>query len=350
MPKVRAKLGFLVHLKEMFHHYGAVWKQMSPDEFEIVVAGGTEERSRIHAAAAEQGYHSVDVDSIINNGERYRHLVSNHCLENINGTPLVQIIGECNIRFMYALGKARHNFAAWNNLYNMIMCFGPYQAERLQFCESTVKLQMGYPRYDEFFCGNQDGASIAQKYGCDPNRKTIVWLPTWRELCSLDLYSDQMELLSSEYNLVVKPHPLSVQTEQERIERLRQKSFTRIITEHVDNLELFQVADFVVCDYGGPAFGALYLDKKLILLNMPGAETDQLTGGDSAEFSLRHSFPGLDTLSIPKIWGLLEDDGFWEERKQQARKLRDYYFAPFQGFSANVAAQALKHREAILAA
>ena len=350
MAKVREPLGFLVHLAEMFNHYGAVWKLMPSDAFEIVVTGSGEERERIHRLAAERGYQSVDAGQCIQGGERYRHLVSNHCLENINGTPLAKVLGEYNIRFMYALGKARHNFADWNRLYNMIMCFGPYQVEKLAFCESTVKLQMGYPRYDDYFLTNQDPGKIAAQYGCDPDRQTIVWLPTWRELCSLDLYAEQLSLLASAYNVIVKPHPLSVQSEPARIERLQQLPFTRVITEHLDNLELFRIADFVVCDYGGPAFGALYLDKKIILLNVPGAENDSLTGHDSADIALRHSLPALDAFTIPKIWGLLEDEAMWEQQKLSRRQLRNNYFAPYQGFSASVAAQALGNREIILAA
>lgn len=350
MTKIREQLGFLVHLAEMFNHYGAVWKHMSADEFEIVVTGSNEERERIHRIAAEQGYRAVDAGQCIQRRERYRHLVSNHCLENINGTPLIQILGEYNIRFMYALGKARHNFADWNRLYNMIMCFGPYQVEKLAFCESTVKLQMGYPRYDEYFSTDHDNGKILTHYGCNPELQTIVWLPTWRELCSIDLYAEQISLLTSAYNVIVKPHPLSVQTEHARIERLQQLPFTRVITEHVDNLELFRIADFMVCDYGGPAFGALYLDKKVFLLNVPGAEDDALTGGDSADISLRQSLPNLDTFTIPKIWGLLEDEETWGQQQLIRRQLRNYYFAPYQGFSASVAAQALGNREIILAA
>jgi hypothetical protein len=323
---------------------------MSADEFEIVVTGSNEERERIHRIAAEQGYRAVDAGQRIQRRERYRHLVSNHCLENINGTPLVQILGEYNIRFMYALGKARHNFADWNRLDNMIMCFGPYQVEKLAFCESTVKLQMGYPRYDEYFSTDHDNGKILTRYGCNPDLQTIGWLPTWRELCSIDLYAEQMSLLTSAYNVIVKPHPLSVQTEHARIERLQQLPCTRVITEHVDNLELFGIADFVVCDYGGPAFGALYLDKKVFLLNVPGAEDDALTGGDSADISLRQSLPNLDTFTIPKIWGLLEDEETWGQQQLISRQLRNYYFAPYQGFSASVAAQALGNREIILAA
>jgi hypothetical protein len=350
MSKVREQLGFLVHLAEMFNHYGAVWKLMPSDGFEIVVTGSTEERERIHRIAAERGYRSIDAEEPVKRGERYRHLVSNHCLENINGTPLAQILGEYNIRFMYALGKARHNFATWNRLYNMIMCFGPYQVEKLALCESAVKLQMGYPRYDEYFSTGGNAGKIAKHYGCNLDFQTIVWLPTWRELCSLDLYAKQIALLASAYNIVVKPHPLSVQTERARIEHLHQLPFTAVVTDHVDNLELFRIADYVICDYGGPAFGALYLDKNIILLNVPGAENDALTGPDSADIALRRSLPNLDAFTIPKIWGLLEDDATWEQQKRIRRQLRDYYFAPYQGFAASVAAQALGNRELILAA
>lgn len=350
MAHVREQLGFLVHLSEMFNHYGAVWQQLPPESFEIVITGEAPERERTRQMADALGYRSVEAEQCLAERLRYRHLVSNHCLENIDGTPLVRLLGEFNIRFMYALGKARHNFAEWNRLYDMIMCFGPYQVEKLAFCDTSVKLQMGYPRYDAYFNETPDRDELLHRHGCDPARQTLVWLPTWRELCSLDLYGEQIALLANTYNVVVKPHPLSVSGEPGRIERLQRLPLTRVITGQLDNLELFRLADCVLCDYGGPAFGALYLDKKLVLLNVPGAENDSLTGGDSADIALRRHIPSLDTFTVPKLWGMLEDSALWEAQKHIRRRLRDYYFAPYQGFAASVAAKALGNRDIILAA
>ena len=349
MTRLREQLGFVVHAAEMFNHYGPVWKLMPSDSFEIVVAASGEERVRIHQMAMMSGYTSVDAVQLIKERERYHHLVSNHSLASVDGVFVMQSLGERNIRFMYALGKARHNFAEWNKLYDMIMCFGPYQVENLDFCESSIKAQMGYPRYDDYFNKEENKEEIAARYDCDPNLPTIVWLPTWVDLCSLDLYSKDLAALSSAYNVIVKPHPLSIHTEQARIERLRGLPFTRVITEHVDNLELFRIADYVACDYGGTAFGALYLDKNILLLNVPGAENDVLTGKESADITLRETLFSIDPSKASEIPELLADDVMWEQQKQVRRQLRGRYFAPYQGFSAIVAANVFKNRRIILA-
>lgn len=86
-----------------------------------------------------------------------------------------------------------------------------------------------------------------------------------------------------QYNVIVKTHPLSASAEPDALKVLRQYPFTSVITHVYDNLTLFRCADFVVCDYGGTPFGALYLDKNLLLLNVQNAADDALTGDNSPD-------------------------------------------------------------------
>jgi len=333
----------------MFHHYGPVWEQLERGEFELVAAGPADDRARTCERAARAGYQCVDADELLDGGERYRHLVSNHPLEMSRGKRLVELLGVTQIRFMYALGKARHNFADWNRLYRLILCFGPYQAQHLAFATESVKVQMGYPRYDHFFSESVDKEVLRQRFGCDPARKTLVWLPTWMGLSSIDQYAYLIALLSEQYNVIVKPHPLTIRSEPERVARLQAQSFTRVITEMVDNLDLYRIADWVLCDYGGPIFGAIYLDKNLALLNVPGAEGDALTGADSAEIGLRKVLPNFNESELYGIWDLLEDEEYCRAQSMVRRGLREQFFAPNYGNSAAVAARALRQRDSLLA-
>lgn len=345
-----SEIGFLVHTAELFNHYGPVWEKIDVDGFQVIVSGSPFERQRIIELANEFNISHVTADEVLRAGYHFPVLVSNHCLEKHMGKRLIYEIGVRQIRFMYALGKGRHNFSDWNRNYDIILCFGPYQVEKLGFCDSTIKIQMGYPRYDQYFDMDIDRNSLLKELGCDPDRKTIVWMPTWLALSSIDLYADELSKLTDKYNVIVKTHPLSMEAEPEKVNRLSELPFTTVIPTVFDNLFLYKIADYVFCDYGGPSFGALYLDKKLLLLNIPNPEADQLTGNDSPDIFLREDIVNVNPTDAGNIRHLLGDEALWNEQSGVRHRLRRKFFAPNYGFSSDVAALAIKNAETIIKA
>lgn len=342
------KIGFVVHVAEMFNHYGPVWEKMDVNEFQIIVCGSDFERKRTIELAKEIKINYIIVDEVINQRYKYPILVSNHPFGEHHSEPLINLIGIYQVRFMYALGKSKYNFSEWNSLYHIILCFGPYQADSLAFCDSVIKLQMGYPRYDKYFNMVLNKEKLLNELGCDPEKKTIVWLPTWVELSSITLYSEAISKLSEQYNIIVKTHPLSLEIEPSKIKLLEKLPFTRVITSIFDNLYLYTISDYVFCDYGGTAFGAIYLDKNLLLLNVPNAVNDSLTGKDSPDILLREDIVNIDYDISNQLSSILNDKLIWKKQKAIRRKIRNKYFAPNYGFSSQVAALAIKNTEIIV--
>ena len=332
----------------MFNHYRPVWQELGKNNFDLVLYGDQSNRQISRNMAKAEGYRVVEHELVRDSDTKYPIFVSNHSMYEHKKRPINFWLGEVQVRFMYALGKAKHNFSSWNNDYNLILCFGPYQAQRLKQCCSAAVFEMGYPRYDRYFTNSLDKAKIHQELGLDSNKQTIVWLPTWKELSSIDNFADAMSALSVKYNLVVKTHPLAAVEEPERLEQLKKLTFTKVITEIYDNLNLYTIADWVVADYGGPAFGALYLDKPLILLNMPNAENDELTGFDSPDILLRESIVNIDQQQRWQIEDLILQNNVWQQQKESRRKLRQQHFCPSYGFSARLAAAAIQNVKHIL--
>ncbi len=342
------EIGFLVHTAELFVHFGPVWEKLGLDAFQIVVAGSPFENQRILELAKNNSISHVLVNDVITSGYRYPVMVSNHSITEYAGKPLVSIIGIHQIRFMYALGKGRHNFADWNRCYDIILCFGPYQVEKLKFCADTIKIQMGYPRYDKYFSMQIDEDAFLKQLGCDPGKETILWLPTWKDLSSIDLYADQLSKLSGEYNIIAKTHPLSLEAEPHKIERLTEMPFTAVISNVFDNAYLYKVSDYVLCDYGGPLFGALYLDKNLLLLNIPNPGSDELAGDESPDILVRKDIVNIDPDDACNLGGILKNKALWEEQKAVRQNMRKTFFAPHYGFSSEVAALAIKNAGTII--
>lgn len=258
--------------------------------------------------------------------------------------PITKYLGNTNLRFMYAAGKLRHNLAPWNKYYDGILCFGPYHERAFRKVVDVPVRQMGFPRFDRFFNGDYEIDKIAESHNCDPSRPTLVWLPTWRELSSVGHFNEEVAALTDDYNVVVKVHPLMPSMEPEKVEQLKILPFNRVIDTPEDNLPLYCLADSMLFDYGGPPFGAIYIDKPFILLDAPSAENDQLTGPNSPDILLRRNFAHFPPGSN-KIREVLSNPNWRDRHSEIAGKWRNQLFAKNYGSSASFAADAIINRK-----
>lgn len=338
------RIGFLVHSAELLNHYGCVWDLLPRGSFDVLLHG---EAASLEKAEFSRWECTVgSTAEILGAKTRYRYLVSNHPLV-LGETPLIKLLGNANVRFMYAAGKSGWNLLGWNDLYDVILCFGPYHAAEFEKCSDAVVLQMGYPRFDRYFTTSPDRRELQKQYGCDPSKKNVVWLPTWKSLSSVGLFDQEISALADKYNVVVKLHPLMPESEPERVTAMKRYPFTRLIADASDNLPLYQLADFMLFDYGGPPFGAIYTDKNMILLNVPDAENDELTGNQSPDIRIRQNLVNVNA-GERAIARLLADETIWKAQRSARRAIRKVFFAPYFGFSSRVAASALLNLDSVI--
>jgi len=341
-------LAFVINSVEFVNHYRLVWQELGNGSF-AVIAGGIEEKPEaIQAFVTGQGFPCRTVADVLASRDRYRFLVSHHPFMS-GELASISELGERHIRFMYGLGKAGWNFNPWNRLYEAILCFGPHQKEALAAVTDSLLIEMGYPRFDRFFHGDFQREPLLQAYGCDPSRRTLVWLPTWSDLASIARYQDVMSSLTGSFNIVVKLHPFMRHKSPQEVEELRRRRFTAIIDEPIDNVALYVLADWIVADYGGPMFGALYTDRRLLLLDLPDVGSHELLGENSPDLMLRKVVPSLAEPDPARLMALLLDEALWQRQRDVAAALRKELFAPYYGCSAKVAAAVLANIDSILA-
>jgi hypothetical protein len=338
------RLAFLLQSLELINHFAPVWDQLPGGSFDVVLHGVPEAPGREALKRWQCGVSRSE--DVLREGWRYHYLVSNHPVEG-GEPPLIRRLARRNVRFMYAPGKSGWNLSAWNSLYDLILCFGPHHAAAFAASTDALVLQMGYPRFDRFFNEQITAAELYARFDCDLSRETVVWLPTWKSLSSVDLFDTEISALTEHYNVVVKLHPLMSESEPERVSALRKHRFTHVISDSSDNLALYQLADYMLFDYGGPPLAGIYTDKRLILLSVPGAETDPLTGPESPDLHIRQ-YLGEVSVGEGAIAGMLADSARWVAQAPVRKMLRKTYFAPHFGFSANVAADALLRLELLL--
>ena len=105
--------------------------------------------------------------------------------------------------------------------------------------------------------------------------------------------------------------------------------------------KLFKVADFVLCDHGGSAFGALYLGKKLVLLKTPKYDAS-LMAKNSSNLELMKYFPAVTVNEVDSLRLMFNDTVYWQKVLKNSRQLSDRYFANYRGTSSVTAANALR--------
>lgn len=345
------RTGFLLSDFSLINHYKNVWDLLPAGSFDIILHG---EAIQLYENSIKTGSNifskwqcKITTTSELHNSNRkYQYVVSNHPVCTFQ-TPLIKTIGKFNIRFMYAAGKSKWNLASWNNLYDVILSYGPYHAEAFKKCSEAIILQIGYPRLDEFFTQKIKINQLCARYNCNPTKKTVVWLPTWKTLSSVGLFDEEIFSLTDKYNVVVKVHPLMYGSEPERVAALKKYPFTDFIFDNSDNQPLYQLADYMLFDYGGPPLAGIYTDKNMLLLNVPDANKNELTGDDSPDILIRKNIVNIDA-GTGKIASLLADESIWEKQRGVRQTIRSIYFAPYYGFSSIVAANALLNLDNIL--
>jgi CDP-Glycerol:Poly(glycerophosphate) glycerophosphotransferase len=389
------KIAFLVHEPIMYAHYSAVWAAMDTKTFVIVLLSAFSKNVEMVTAGAmecvekirELGYEYIYLDDLLRERTKFRYVVSNHCMGGSSRHPMKRFrlnnfmrslmnraygtigvkkrfaveyfdpiqyiplqVGENQIRFMYGadIGEG-WSLQPWNEIYDLFLCHGPNDEAALRKRFKGKTMLMGYPRYDEFFDPALETDTLLNEFDVDRTKKTILWITTTGAgASSIPSFARSISGLLDQYNVIVRPHPIAFRAEPDDIELLRSLHF-KIDSDALRNMnKLYKVADFVLCDYGGSAFSAIYLGKKLILLDVPGSKKSPWLQSAS-NFELYEAVPVLGVEAFHSIHNIIADAGFWETWAEKSTALFKRYFADNRGTSSRKAVEILSNLDSIIA-
>jgi len=399
--KVINKVAFLVHEPVMYAHYSSVWAEMERNSFVIVLLG-VFSRERITESIAVKDFlnkiKSLDyeftyLDDLVADKVKYQYVVSNHIMGGSSAQPeawtrkvkrkvknairrslnlglsafgheqksfkliarpiqyLPLQAGIRQIRFMYGADISDGwSLAEWNRIYDLYLCHGPNDETRLKERFKGKTVFMGYPRYDAYFSSSLDIDETIAEFGLDREKQTVLWMPTVdaynENICSIPFFAESVSSLMGDFNVIVRPHPLSFTQDRAGIELLESLGFNIDRNTIRDMNPLYRIADVVLCDYGGSAFGALYLGKQLVFLETP-SKRGVISNGSSTLELMRH-FPTLKTADINNLRTLLNDKEYWQEQLARGRELSDVFFADYRGNSSEKTARILENIDSIL--
>lgn len=342
------RVAFFVHTSELLNHFAPIWDSMNYLEFDVIFKNKKDMLE--FKSDSNWNCRTVYLGDVLNGRWRYECLVSNHAAHSaprniLNvGLHLFEIIAVENLRLQYAAGKIGWNLSEWNRVYDGIMCFGPHHKKLFKDKFKAKIVEVGYPRFDSYFSKQINAPGLLEMYRCNPSRKTVVWLPTWTELSSIDHFDHEVSELTGQFNVIVKVHPMMNEEKPERVAKLKRlMGPDRVIDDTRDNVHLYQIADYMLFDYGGPVFGAVYTNRKFILLNVPGSERHPHTGNSSPDVMLRKVFLNVDP-GQNRIKKILVSGRCWETHFKLCGEIRHEYFATNYGNSGATAASAITNR------
>lgn len=206
----------------------------------------------------------------------------------------------------YGYAKEVHNYGAWRSLADLCLVYGPYAAAKIgYFCPVA---QVGMPRFDKW----HDPAFVSQtkdRYAhlLNKSRKTILYMPTWGDLSTVDKYIDSVRELGDRYNVLLKLHHNTALLESSRKQKLSQMDGCVHFGANDDVVELLAVADIVLSDYSGAIFDAVYCRKPVVLLHddivqKVGTKMDRY----SLEYAARERIGAI--VENPALLGQVVDD------------------------------------------
>ena len=167
------------------------------------------------------------------------------------------------LKFKYGINpskKTANLCSYYINGFDGILVHGRYEKDAIAkqnvIPENRIRI-MGYPKNDKFFLNKKSSIEIREKYKINPpdNKKIIVYLPTWGEKSSIDIFYESLKELSPEYYIVTKPHHNNFYF-LEKINRWgKLMEISNVVVDvHASFPEIVSLADIIIADAKGGAF------------------------------------------------------------------------------------------------
>ena len=123
--------------------------------------------------------------------------------------------------------------------------------------KDKIKL-LGLPRIDYLLEEDKEiTEKIYDEYPCMTERKTVLYLPTFRRGESPDINEFIKNFPYGEYNLVIKKHWL------DKSDYSWTQKYGAVISHKLGTMDLLKLADKVITDYSAAAFEAAILEKEV---------------------------------------------------------------------------------------
>jgi hypothetical protein len=273
-PNPKAEIGLVISYPFQYYVYKDIYKHLDKSEFIIdlgafypkvqpeELVGNIVELLRKNKAAYRILYYSDYnfVGYLREFFSKYKALV---CVWERGCIRLNCNLNKIKINLTYGAGKELTQVRVHRKCHDLILAYGNRDSKL--FSMYTEAKVVGNPKFDDWFNNNLDKNFLEEiESDLRKEKKTVLYLPTHGDLCSIDFLEEELKKLTSKYNVIAKIHYFTIREEPGLMERLK-KSGIVIYGDNADLLPLLKVSDVVISDNSSAIFDAILADRPLVV-------------------------------------------------------------------------------------
>jgi hypothetical protein len=209
----------------------------------------------------------------------------------------------------------------WQKAFDAYICHSKIDEQLIRKKFKTKQTMIvGYPRFQKFKDDYAARKKLNSEFNLDKKRKTAVWVPTNIKIeeefmQNILLWNKNVADIFSEWNVILRPHPKTWTGGPNVSDILNSLNFIIDNKPDQDFEMLIRGADLVIADYGDPVLSSIFLQKPVLLLNLPrgfkyrsGQENAQ-----SMDTNVRKTVKNFDPDTFVSIKSKIPNQAYLEE-------------------------------------
>ena len=207
---------------------------------------------------------------------------------------------------------------------------------------SKICKKIDYFRYKNLSSKKKAFKDFENNKYFNKNKKILYWLPTHVDFnnendLNIKLWFKKIAFLRKNFNLIIRPHPKTILSNKNILAELINEKF---IIDNSPNRKIGDVikhSKLVFCDYGGPVFSSIYLNKSLILLNLPENSkfNVELRANQSLDVTARNELASLDINSTEKQILKRVNESLNSKYTKKLKKIKKKHFGTSKPYNIN---------------
>jgi hypothetical protein len=196
--------------------------------------------------------------------------------EKFGKYPIERIVGDTVIKYPKGLdiNKANYPEDQWKDVFDIYLCHSNIDQNLINDKFPDAKcIKIGYPRYDNMPSIKHSKSIIYDEIkSINASKPLLLWMPTMIKIRgelidNIKVWAPTLEKLLDKYNILIRVHPKMLVMDAKISDYLTGLGFLVDIKKGRNLGVLYQASDLIFADYGGSVLSAIYMKKKLILLN-----------------------------------------------------------------------------------
>ena len=226
----------------------------------------------------------------------------------------------------------------FKNIFDIFLCHGLLDngLVKKKF-KNSKSIIIGYPRYDNLENIEATKKKIYSEFNMPENKKLIFWCPTHIEekgetFKNINLWIKIVSILTKSYNVLIRPHPKTLAIDGSLVRELINSGFFVDEKSNRKIGNLYKVSDLVLADYGGSVLSTVYLEKPLVLLNLPDEFNfvKKLLPTGSLDIKVREEILSFDNSKVQNnIFKNQIDKIIYENKTDHIKKIKTHYFGSY---------------------